>query len=481
MAKRRRRRTSIRTAANTVQDQFIRRMKDLRADPTRVLPECPDGEPKAMARIRKKVEAMAAKGKGGLLDRRDKGIVGAVAHALPLAELTSVPRIADRKILGKRRFFLQRGHVSQACSVGVQNFDDPLVLLTAYRPMAKSDNLHFFADANHLWCSGDTPRPPREWIDTLTKNELHQETEDRWGCGHRQADRVSLRFRGGPAIAICPPCARPEKNLHVRLAARYAGPRQRQPVEVEYLAPDGVAHELRGEVVAAYRAGAATEGTVAAEGRKTWRPTGGTRYVFDGHDFGDDQEAFVQAVAKEEWERAAVRAATPDGHTDIGSSIEDILHAHQDHIVAAWRAATGNEGAPPRIPGRDLRGWLRREHDDAQRTRRMQRLPDPGDLGPVGRYLDRVARVHAADGPAAALRVAREGGGALVPAWQMATVMRALGGDLPRGLDEDSVGAVKESEGRLRELLEARGDAYVELLRRHLHDSGTGEAPGADD
>lgn len=256
---RRKKRTSIRTAAGTVQDQFIARMKDLRADPTRVLPECPHGDPKPIARIRGRVEAMAAKGKGGFLDRRDKGIVGAVAHALPLAELEAVPRIADRKVLGKRRFFLQRGHVAQACSVGVQNFDDPLVLLTAYRPMAKSDNLHFFADANHLWCTGDTPRPPKEWIDTLTKHELHQETEDRWGCGHREADRVLLTFRGGPSIAVCPDCVRPEKNLHVRIAARYAGPRVRQPVEVQRLDGHGDMHELPSEPVAEYRAGVRSE------------------------------------------------------------------------------------------------------------------------------------------------------------------------------------------------------------------------------
>lgn len=255
MAKRRKKRTSIRTAAGTVQDQFITRMKDLRDDPLAVLPRCTEEEPKSIARIRKRVETMAAKGKGGFLDRRDKGIVGAVANALPLANLEAVPRIADRRIAGKRRFFLQRGHVSQACSVGVQNFDDPLVLLTAYRPMAKSDNLHFFADTNRIWCTGSAPQPPEQWLDSLCTCTLKAESSDRWGCGHRETKRVLMTFRGGPSIAVCAHCAKPDKNLHGRIALRYAGPKQRQPVEVQRLDDHGMVHDLPSEAVAAYRAG----------------------------------------------------------------------------------------------------------------------------------------------------------------------------------------------------------------------------------
>ncbi len=255
MAKRRRKRTSIRTAAGTVQDQFIARMKTLSADPTQVLPICTHEEHKALARIRKRVEAMAAKGKGGFLDRRDKGVVGAVANAMPLADLSAVPRIADRRIAGKRRFFLQRGHVAQVCSVGVQNFDDPIVLLSAYRLLAKSDNLHFFADESRLWCTGSKPRPPQAWLEGLCSCTLKAESSDRWGCGHRETNRVLLSFRDGPNIAICAHCAKPDKNLHGRIALRYAGPKQRQPVEVQRLDDHGITHDLPSEAVAAYRAG----------------------------------------------------------------------------------------------------------------------------------------------------------------------------------------------------------------------------------
>ncbi len=254
---RRKKRTSIRTAAGTVQDQFISRMAKLREDPTLVLPVIVGDEPKSLTRIRKKVEAMAKKGKGGLLDKRDKGVVGAVAHALPLAKLESIPRIADRRIGGKRRFFLQRGHVAQVCSVGVQNFDDPIALLTAYRLLAKSDKLHFFAGTK-VWCTGTTPEPPEEWLQALTTCELTPET-GWYGCGHSDVDRVLLGFRGGPSIAICGPCAKPDKNLHAAIALGYAGPKQRQPVTVQRLAADGTIGEFGNEAVAKYRAGILNE------------------------------------------------------------------------------------------------------------------------------------------------------------------------------------------------------------------------------
>ncbi len=258
MAKpRRKRRTSIRTAAGTVQDQFKQRIAALRDDPLRVLPDCPDGDPKPIAKMRGRVERMAA-GKVSFLDRRDKSIVGAVANALPLADLEAIPRIADHKVAGKRRFYLQRGHVARNCSLGVQNHDDPIALLMAYRQVAKDHGLHFFTGPR-LVCSGTTPKPPAEWLADLTECKLAAEAPDRFGCGHQDVDRVLLRFIDGPGIAVCGACSRKEGSVHARIAQRYAGPKQRQPVDVMRLGADGTVHDLESEKVAAYRGGLLSE------------------------------------------------------------------------------------------------------------------------------------------------------------------------------------------------------------------------------
>ncbi len=256
MAKRRKRRTSIRTTAGTVQEQYLSRMRALRDDPTRVLPTCTHDEPKPLQKIRVRVERMAT-AKPGLFDRRDKGVVGAVAQAIPLAELEAVPRIADHKVGGKRRFYLQRGHVARNCSLGVQNHDDPQVLLMAYRNLAKDHGLHFFAGPG-LWCTGDTPRPPAEWLDDLLDVPLKAEGADLFGCGHTDVDRVLLRFYGGPAVTACSRCLG-KTSLHGKIAMRYAGPKQRQPVEVLRLSSDATISEFPAESVAAYRGGILNE------------------------------------------------------------------------------------------------------------------------------------------------------------------------------------------------------------------------------
>lgn len=264
MAKpRRKKRTAIRTAAGTVQDQFVARMGLLRDDPLQALPVCTQGEPKPLQKIRTRIEKMGAK--PGFLDRRDKGIVGAVANAMPLADLTAVPRIADHKVGGKRRFYLQRGQVGRSCSMGVQNFDDPLALMMAYRDMAKDQGLHFFAGSK-LWCTGPTPVPPAAWLADLCDVALSAEAQDRFGCGHGDVDRVALRFHGGPAIVVCPNCGKKAGHMHGRIGQRYAGPKQRQPVEVLRLRPDGTEAPLDAESVAAYRGGVLNEAMLLARG-----------------------------------------------------------------------------------------------------------------------------------------------------------------------------------------------------------------------
>jgi hypothetical protein len=251
-----RRKTSLRRAAGTVQDQFLGRMRELKEDPTIVLPECPVAEPRVLAQLRGKLERLR-EGKVGFLDRFDRGIFGAARESVKLADRTEQTVLLDAKIAGTRRFYLQRGQINRGCTLGVQNHDQPRVLILAYAEMAKKAGLHFFAGTDVVWCTGATPLPPAEWFGALTGEalELHAETSEEWGCGHTDRHRVLLEFRGGPTIAACGNCGAKVEGLHKRLRERYVGPQQRQPVEVKLLHPDGTLHEPAREPLAKYRAG----------------------------------------------------------------------------------------------------------------------------------------------------------------------------------------------------------------------------------
>lgn len=261
MAKpKKKKRTSIRTAAGTAQDRFRARLEELAADPLRVLPEMPVGEPKPLRKIRVGLEKIAA-GKVGFAAKRDKGIVGAVAQSIPLLEQPAFPRLADHKVGGRRRFYLMRGQVQRGCMLGVQNHDDAQTLLMAYRPMAKAHGLHFFCDSK-LSCSGTQPVPPERWWDFLAaKAELTWQHNGATTCSHPNRDLVELTLPDGPSIAVCGDCTKTVGSLHALLKAHHVGPKERQPYAVQLRRGgiDGEAVEVPRELLAEYRGGIVTD------------------------------------------------------------------------------------------------------------------------------------------------------------------------------------------------------------------------------
>lgn len=256
----RRRKSSLRTAAGALQDQFLQRMAKLRDEPNLVLPESLGREPRSLAKLRRQIAALQA-GRTPLAARFDVNVLGAVHRARQLADWEAVPRMLDAKVAGQRRFYVQRGQVKRACSLGVQNFDQPRVLLLAYGPLAQRHGLHFFALPDKLVTTGKAPNPPAQWFAAVAGDAFAatQESEGRWGCGHADRDRVLLQLRGGPGLVCCASCGERANGIHKRLRERYVGPLQKKPVDVHVLKADGTMKEPSREALARYRGGIAGE------------------------------------------------------------------------------------------------------------------------------------------------------------------------------------------------------------------------------
>ena len=181
-----------------------------------------------------------------------------------LAEWEAVPRMMDAKIAGQRRFYVQRGQVTRACSLGVQNFDHPRVLVLAYATMAQRHGLHFFAARDGVVCTGKAATPPPTWFEAVGSDavSLSQESAGLHGCGHADRARVLLGLADGPTVACCAPCAGRLEGLHRRMRERHVGPHQKRPFTIQVRKADGQVKEPSREALARYRAGIASEADI---------------------------------------------------------------------------------------------------------------------------------------------------------------------------------------------------------------------------
>ncbi len=491
MAAKRQRRTSIRTASGAVQEKFLERIRGLAANPLVVLPEIPPGidEPRPIAKMRQRVERIAKKGKATWLDRRDKSIVGAVANALPMAKMTAAPRLLDAKVGTQRRFFLQRGHVTRAASLGVQNHDEPRALRMAYADVAKKYSLHFFAGPR-FWCTGAQPVPPQEWIDALATHagislsETTGEGQDRIiGCGHDDRPRVRLGFRGGPSLAICGPCGKRAGNLHQMAAERYASERQRHPFTVHVVLPDGTVADPDEKDLAAYRAGVHHEDKLIQTAVGEWRRTAGqsgTRFMLGERDFGSDQDAFLDALGPHPWEREVLRKLTATGYVGERANVATILDARKPDLPGALEVllGPGAQRFAMEHSSEAPRALVRLAHEEAQRLALEADLPPLGDLGPLGTWVDAFARFNRSHDRAAVLaRLRRDAASGATANGHVYAFLLAVGGD-PAG-EQSFSRDDKQSGTAWKELAEAvlasDGKAYRAAVGTYLRDTGSGE------
>ncbi len=474
-----RRKSSLRTAAGTVQDQFLSRLRELREDPTLCLPDCIGREPGALARLRRGLERLKA-GKVPLAARFDRHVLGAAAKAIKLAEWDAAPRLLDAKIAGQRRFYLQRGHVNRMCSLGVQNHDEARVLMVAYGTMAKRHGLHFFA-GKRLWCTGKIPQPPQEWIDGLGETggvSFLGSVEPGWACRHDDRARVRLQWRDGPWLQACGECGRRAGGLHQRVRQGYLGPVNRQPVEVDVRLPDGFVHVPEREQMARYRAGLVGETELAAAAMAAWREAGADRWVLGDRAFAS-RDAFLAALAPEEWERPVLAALVANGCVAEQATVASVFEARRDGLGAALVSllhdgpafAAARQGLP-------LRDLVRAAHDESRRRQTIAQLPRLVRLGPQGVWIDGLARTLLGDGRAAAIaQIGRSMDAPPVPRTTLYAFIRALGGalNLEIHFTVDEKGAAKPLADLSAQVLQSRGEAYALALAEFLRVTGSGE------
>lgn len=481
----RRRKSGLRTAAGSLQEQFLDRMARLAEDPTLVLATSQGPEPRPLARLRRRLEALKA-GRTPLAARFDAHVLGATYRAMQLADWEAVPRMMDAKIAGQRRFYVQRGQVVRTCTLGVQNFDEPRVLLLAYASMAQRHGLHFFALPDGVVCTGKSARPPAAWADGLARGANVTFTGDAaagWRCAHAGRPVVRLTWTDGAWVEACAECGKKLGGLHVRVREGYLGPNMRRPVSVEVRLPDGTVHTPDRETAARYRAGLANDGELAAQATALWRASGSVRWALGDRTF-TSAEALADALAPDAGERPVLLRLVKDGFVAESATVSSVLEARRAHLGDALSALIEDGPAFARAhSGMAPRDLVRAAHDEARRRAASAQLPRPQGLGPQGEWIDGLARTLLADGRAEALPLLRRAvaGDAPVPRSTLFAFLHAAGGalDLEARFAPDERAAAQALLEPARRVLDARGEAYVTALAEFLALTGAGEASAA--
>lgn len=470
-----RRRSGVRTAAATVQDAFLERVRAVRDDPLLVFPDVVGGEPRDLAKLRSTLEGIRD-GKLGLFARMDKGLVGAVWACRELAGREGAPRLLDARVDGARRFFLPVGHLDRMACLGVQNWDDPLALLQAYGAYAEG-GLFFFAGPD-LWCTGKQPALVPEWVEALgdrLKVALEMDgTSAR--CAH--PDRASLAhvLGDGVEVRLCASCCGPETGAV--LSARLSTPGGRRPYALTVVLPDGTRKDVGRDADAYYRVGKTAGAEVVQGVLAAWHSGLGAGRFAVGDRLFPDQAAFLDAIEAPAWMRPALAAMTKDGHAAPTMSLADLLARHRDRLADGVRAL-GADPAEVAAKGAnaDEAALLRLAHESAERRAKTADLPEPRNAGRIGSWIDGFVRLRRLEGESTAIARTRREAALLPHKSHVAAFLVACGADasVGTGFSRDQVEAGHSLAPLAKKVLEATGPSYLEALRGYLVESGSGE------
>ncbi len=469
------RRSALRTASGTVQEQFLEHVRAVAKDPTLVLPTSVGTEARPVAALRKRLES----GSLGFAARFDKGLLGALRIAQELADQETAPVLLDARVDGNRRFFLARGHVVRLVHLGVQNWDDPLALLLAYGPLAAKHDLWFFAGRD-LWSTGTIPAPSQAWWDDLAERaglSLAATADGDRSCPHADRPRLEFRFPGGPALLVCGPCGKRTGNLNGHLTTRVLrGDAPSRPADLQVAMPDGRRLAILDSRAELYRFGRLDE--VGLLDATTQGSVSDALFDLAGHGYAS-QDAFLDALGLADWEREPVRILTAGGHKGPSRQVADVLAAHRDRLPDAVASLLGESDASflAQHAGTEARTLLRLARDEAQRRRRLGDLPTLTGLGSVGAWFDGLVRDQRTMERTQFLqRLRKEAAHAQHPAhFFAALVALGLAHEGERYLAHDAKEAGRTLAPLARRVLDATGADYAAALGDYLRESGTGE------
>lgn len=427
-------------------------------------------------------------------------LVRAYAATISLYEAGKVPYLAATKTPMGEVSFAVRGKVEKEKLIGVQHYDHPELRLLALWDTARKRGLHIYSTERCAICSPDGPRTPEEYVDEAL-SLLPYDLDDSGDCPHvRDGRGIMIHWKSaGTDIRVCPSCSGEVNTVHA-LAGRIAAEDPTDDFEVEVISDlkcEGdcpgcrvkEAYSLPRDLAARYLKAELNDAALLEEHSKfrvaNIRQKQDEVYMIGGTCYGRDRERFLAALRGSEIEKRAIASLLSSGgmcilsRTDQAANlISDLWPEHRDALLGA-------------VASQDIVGRVLAERSEltpsqmvveAGRTEAYRgiesTLPGFKDLGPVGSYADRIARVAKTEGKEAALRQIEKTKGT---DHRLRSVSYALITALGEGQTKAWQFTREEMDfgGYLstfaKKLIEGQGDQYAEALKLLLEASGSNE------
>ncbi len=318
--KKRLRMKGIKQTPKRLEDEILRRSREIAEDPGLLRPMCAgDCKRCSFDKVFKEIANISRyrDDEASLLKLAAHGdeMARAYAGTVSLAAAGKVPMLATATLAGEKVPFAIRGSVGNDKLIGCQYHDDPRIRLLLYNQFIRKNKLHLYSFDDGLVCS-NRPNMPEDYLLDSFWDTPYEFEGDGIDCGHESPLALELRIRSlGRTVRICEECAKdvstlqflvarlcavdPLDDIEVAVVHRYHTESDSGEVRID---KDRLQRYMRGEIT--------DRGLIAGVRRESigaLKESDVSTYLIGNRNFGSDLGGFLEAVEGGEREKRTLK------------------------------------------------------------------------------------------------------------------------------------------------------------------------------
>ena len=334
---------------------------------------------------------------------RKKGVEGALAAILILANDKKAPYLAQVRIGGKNISYAVRGKAEREKLISLQHFDDPVLRLLFYRDIAFKKKLAFYSWNNKLVCSSASSDIPEEFLEFLSKHLGLQREKNVLRCSHlvdEDKERMFIEIKN-IRVEICRDCLS-DKNTFMEISKYFIDPNLKKKIKVGIVSPL-LEYNLDTNFTQEYLEGRISDFGFFEKNLKKWKNDLTSREVFliywKGKVF-KDTDVFLEQVGGDEIEKKGLKILfsllnEPVFLDDASpNAILKIYWKKFGEKILVELSGDGKLSAAVFNPGEPPIKQLREIAEIMEKSNKISRYPVVENVSPIARFVDDIVKEY---------------------------------------------------------------------------------------